>query len=143
MITQPYGANKSTYAQYGLVCGHEGIDFKAPTGSKIHACADGLVKAVYDVGSGGNYGNNIRITHEWPDGNVYETIYAHLQQPLVTLGQRVKRGEAIGLADSTGNSTGSHLHLTLKKRGATASGEACERSDIMNPHPYLDAFGVP
>jgi len=128
-ITQPFGVNPQNYAKYGLP-GHEGLDIQAPYGSNVYACADGLI---YFVGWGSAYGNQIRIDHE----NNFKTIYAHLLKPLVKVGNRVREGQLIGYADSTGNSTGSHLHLTLKKNGATAAKETAYPNDIVDPTPYL------
>jgi hypothetical protein len=62
-----------------------------------------------------------------------------LTQSLVTVGQAVVAGERIGLGDSTGNSSGSHLHLTLKKAGATAAGLTAYPKDIIDPAPFLVA----
>ena len=85
-------------------------------------------------GSGSHpYGIHVRLRHQ--DG--YRTIYAHLHRALVAVGQHVKAGEQIGLANSTGNSTGSHLHLTLKKEGASAAGMTNYPSDIIDPTPFL------
>jgi len=67
---------------------------------------------------------------------VYHTIYAHLAQTLVTAGQQVRAGDKIGLADNTGNSFGSHLHLTLKRDGAQTPGYT---AGIIDPWPYFQA----
>jgi hypothetical protein len=128
-ITQYFGANASKYAQYGLP-GHDGIDIKAPQGSKIFAVAPGRVKRVQPVPDGKGYGIHVRITHA--DG--YETIYAHLEKTLVRVGNRVQAGTLIGLADSTGYSTGSHLHLTLKRYGETYNNWPY---NITDPTPFL------
>lgn len=130
--TQEFGENPAIYRRWGLP-GHEGIDFRAPMNSKVFACADGEVYRVSDGSGGEAYGIHVRIRHD--DG--YRTVYAHLNQVLVHLGQTVKAGDVIGLADSTGNSTGSHLHLTLKKEGATAAGLTDYPYDIIDPTPYL------
>lgn len=61
--------------------------------------------------TGHNYGIHVRVQH----AAGYETIYAHLQTTLVKPGQPVTAGQVLGLADSTGNSRGNHLHLTLKR----------------------------
>jgi murein DD-endopeptidase MepM/ murein hydrolase activator NlpD len=111
-INQYFGANPQNYAQFGLP-GHEGIDIMAPTGSKVFSVAPGTVKMVQADPAGHNYGKHIRIEHA--DG--YETIYAHLQDVSVRAGQAVEAGSLLGTADNTGNSFGSHLHLTLKHRG--------------------------
>lgn len=138
-ITQVFGANPQVYNKFGLP-GHEGLDFVAPLGSEIYAVADGFVS---DIRLDGNsspmqlpYGNQVRVQHD--DG--YETIYAHLDQVVVVRGQVVRAGQLIALADDTGNSTGSHLHLTLKKKGATQAGQTSYPHDIVDPTPLLDPF---
>jgi murein DD-endopeptidase MepM/ murein hydrolase activator NlpD len=132
VITQGFGANPQNYARFGLP-GHEGIDMRAPHGSDIMACADGEVYRVHRVDDGHAYGIHVRIRH---DGG-YKTIYAHLERPLVHVGMQVKAGSLIGLANNTGNSRGSHLHLTLKKEGATEAGTTEHPYDIIDPTPFL------
>ncbi len=131
-VTQEFGANPDLYSRWGLP-GHEGLDIRAPMNSFVYACADGEVYRVHDGTGGEPYGIHVRIRHR--DG--YKTIYAHLNQAVVHSGQTVKAGDMIGLADSTGNSSGSHLHLTLKKDGATASGETNFPHDIIDPTPFM------
>lgn len=132
-IGQRFGANPQNYAKFGLP-GHEGIDLFAPLGSDIVACADGIVKlgamALLDYPQGPAYGNQVRITHA--DG--YETIYAHLNDIVVTVGQRVKSGDLLGHADNTGNSFGNHLHLTVKHIGSQTPGYPV---GIIDPEPLL------
>lgn len=132
VITQDFGVNAHIYRRWGLP-GHEGIDFRAPLNANVYACAAGRVYHVHDGSQGHAYGIHVRIQHE--EG--YRTVYAHLNRPLVHAGQDVKAGELIGLANSTGNSTGHHLHLTLKKEGATAAGQTPYPGDIIDPTPYL------
>lgn len=135
LITQRFGANPDIYRRWGLP-GHEGLDIRAPIGANIYACADGKVIRI-DTYAGDPrtqpYGNSVRLQHR--DG--YVTVYAHFQQIHVKLGDLVRAGQVLGLADSTGNSTGSHLHLTLKKQGATAGGQTIYPNDIIDPTPYL------
>lgn len=130
--TQGFGENPNLYRRWSLP-GHEGIDFKAPTNTKVYACADGEVYLIHDGSGNHPYGIHVRIVHQ----GGYRTIYGHLNQALVHTGQVVKAGEVIGLADSTGNSAGSHLHLTLKKDGATAAGLTPYPYDIIDPTPFL------
>ncbi len=132
IIVQPFGAHAEIYRRWGLP-GHDGVDIRAPFNSNVYACADGEVYLVHDGSGGHPYGIHVRIRHT----GGYKTIYAHLNQALAHMGQVVKAGEVIGLADSTGNSVGSHLHLTLKKEGATAAGETPYPADIIDPTPYL------
>ncbi|MCB8985505.1 MAG: peptidoglycan DD-metalloendopeptidase family protein [Ardenticatenaceae bacterium] len=128
-INQYFGANPQNYAQFGLP-GHEGIDIMAPTGTRVFAVAPGTVKMVHNSPDGHNYGRHLRIEHQ--DG--YETIYAHLAEIDVSLGQRVEAGSLIGRADNTGNSFGSHLHLTLKHNGETQDNWP---NNIIDPTPFL------
>ncbi len=128
-INQYFGANPQNYAQFGLP-GHEGVDIMAPIGSKVFAVAPGVVKMVQTNPQGHNYGKHVRIEHR--DG--YETIYAHLQDVGVRTGQSVEAGSYLGLADNTGNSFGSHLHLTLKHRGETQGNWP---NNIIDPMPFL------
>ena len=90
---------------------HEGIDFTAAVGTPIYATGDGVI-SVAEYNSGG-YGNKIIINH----GYSYETVYAHLSKIKVKVGQRVKRGEIIGLMGNTGKSTAPHLHYEVHKAG--------------------------
>jgi len=140
-ITQQFRERPEVYSKFGLP-GHEGIDFQAPNGSEIYAVAEGTVSEVRLDGNSDParkpYGNQVRVQHA--DG--YETIYAHLQQVTVTVGQAVKAGQLIGLADNTGNSAGAHLHFSLKKKGATAAKETDYPYDLIDPTPYLLPFGA-
>jgi hypothetical protein len=91
--------------------GHLGIDIAAGTGAPIYAADSGVV--VYAGGISGGYGNMIMIDH----GNGYHTLYAHLSSINVYCGQSVGQGSLIGLAGSTGNSTGPHLHFEIRQNG--------------------------
>lgn len=90
---------------------HYGLDFSAPTGTEIFATGDGVViksKRLYN-----GFGRHVIIKH----GFGYETLYAHMSETLVRKGQKVKRGEVIGLVGSTGTSSAPHLHYEVKKDG--------------------------
>ncbi len=132
-ITQKFGANPRIYRRWGLP-GHEGVDIRAYTNSNIYACADGTVYEIWPHAWGHPYGIHVRLQHV--DG--YRTIYAHLKKILVSVGETVKAGQLIAKSDSTGNSTGPHLHLTLKRDGATERGETTYPRDILDPTPFLD-----
>lgn len=85
---------------------HSGIDFRGKRGEKIYATADGIVQKAFE---NGGYGKYLRIGH----GNGYTTSFAHLQTFLVKKGDRIKRGQLIGLVGNTGRSTGPHLHYEI------------------------------
>lgn len=134
-ITQGFGANPQVYAAWGLP-GHEGIDYGCAVGTPVLAVAAGVVSEIrLDGGQPAAqfpYGNQIRI-----QSGEYTAVYAHLSEATVRLGQVVTAGMPIALSGNTGNSSGPHLHLTLKKAGATKRGETNYPSDIINPAPYL------
>lgn len=90
--------------------GYNGVDLAAALGTKIMAAAEGRVLISKAAGWNGGYGNYVVIEH--PNGT--QTLYAHLAQPLVVVGQRVSQGQTIGLMGSTGRSTGSHLHFEIR-----------------------------
>ena len=130
-VNQFFAENPDSYKGFGLP-GHEGLDLYAPDGANIYAVADG---EVYQAGFPKNhpYGRHIRIKHSI-GGSVVHTIYGHLSEILVGEGQQVAAGALIGKADNTGNSRGSHLHLTLKIEGKQTKGYP---AGIVDPWPYL------
>ena len=132
VVTQPFGANPQIYARYGLP-GHEGVDFRALPNTNVYAAAPGEVYEVHNPPGGHVYGIHVRLRH----GGGFKTAYAHLARPLVRVGETVGVGQLIGKADSTGASNASHLHLLLKKDGATARGETRFPRDIIDPTPFL------
>jgi hypothetical protein len=136
-ITQVYNNDPAYYGQWGLT-GHEGLDIQARLNSRIFACAPGVVELVRRESEGHPYGNAIYLRH---DGG-YRTTYAHLQEVHVASGDRVAGGQLLGLAGSTGNSRGAHLHLTLYKDGATARGETVQPRDIIDPTPFINALST-
>ena len=89
---------------------HPGIDFRAENGDKIKATGDAVVKK---VATDQDYGRHVILAH----GNGLETLYAHMQKPLVKEGETVKRGQAIGLVGNTGRRTGAHLHYGVLYKG--------------------------
>lgn len=86
---------------------HQGLDIATNRGEPVSASAAGVVeKAEWS----GDLGNMVQITH--PSG--YRTIYGHLEKVLVRPGQRVARGEHVGLVGATGRATGPHLHYEVR-----------------------------
>ena len=85
---------------------HAGIDFAAATGTPVSAAAGGIVRV---AGTATGYGNTVLLDH----GRGFETRYGHLHSIGVTTGQRVERGQAIGLSGNTGRSTAPHLHYEV------------------------------
>lgn len=89
---------------------HKGVDIVAPMGTPVRASADGLVTA---AGRMAGYGSMVHLAHGFGMG----TRYGHLSRVMVAPGQRVKRGDVIGLVGSTGRSTGPHLHYEVFRTG--------------------------
>lgn len=89
---------------------HQGIDIAAPSGTPIRAGAPGRV---IHRGPLGGYGNTVIIDH----GHGWATLYGHQSRTAVDENQFVDRSTIIGLVGSTGNSTGPHLHLELRREG--------------------------
>jgi murein DD-endopeptidase MepM/ murein hydrolase activator NlpD len=87
--------------------GRNAIDIANPCGTSIYAAAEGQVTRATTSGWHGGYGRYIKISH--PNGTA--TIYAHLWDVLVSLGQTVSKGQKIGTIGSTGLSTGCHIHF--------------------------------
>lgn len=108
VVTQGYGSTSDTGFKNPWYKFHNGIDFRAPTGTSILAAADGTITA---TGNNGKYayGKWVLIKHS----NGLSTLYGHLSQQLVSSGEFVKQGDVIGLSGSTGYSTGAHLHFTV------------------------------
>ncbi len=90
---------------------HKGIDFSAKKGTEIYASGDGKVEKVINKKTG--YGRHIIISH----GYGYKTLYAHLSEANVKKGDKVVKGEVIGLVGSTGTSTAPHLHYEVHYMG--------------------------
>jgi murein DD-endopeptidase MepM/ murein hydrolase activator NlpD len=86
---------------------HYGMDFTAPTGTEVYATGDGVIEFMESSKRG--YGNKIVLNH----GYGYKTLYAHLNQFNVKVGQKVKRGDVIGYVGNTGLSTAPHLHYEV------------------------------
>jgi len=86
---------------------HEGVDIANTVGTPIIAPADGIVTY---TGPLGGFGDVVSVDH----GHKISTFYAHLQQHKVSQGQRVRRGDVIGLVGTTGRVTGPHLHYEIQ-----------------------------
>jgi len=99
---------------------HTGVDIAAPFGTTVMAAADGVVVAVGHSRVG--YGNYVIVAH----GGGIMTLYAHLLETNVEIGNKVVRGQRVGLEGSTGWSTGPHVHFELRVNDG-----------VVDPMPYL------
>ena len=91
---------------------HTGIDFTAPTGTPIQATGDGVIERVENKRTG--YGKNVVINH----GYGYKTLYGHMSRIDVKKGQKVKKGQQIGLVGTSGTSTAPHCHYEVIYKGS-------------------------
>lgn len=92
---------------------HNGVDFGAPTGTKIIAIADGKVAQIQSIAQSGGYGNRVVTSHA---GGVQAT-YNHLSLVQCQVGQEIKQGQVLGEVGTTGRSTGPHLHFEIIDNG--------------------------
>jgi murein DD-endopeptidase MepM/ murein hydrolase activator NlpD len=89
---------------------HRGTDFHAPSGTPVEAANDGVVI----IAQGMFYeGNLVVIDH----GQQFSTLYMHLSKIEVKVGDRVHKGQRLGLSGATGRVTGPHLHLGVRWQG--------------------------
>lgn len=96
---------------HGVKKFHNGIDFTAPKGTNIISSGNGKVIRVESKKRG--YGKNIIVDH----GYGYTTLYGHLSQIDVKVGDKVTRGQVIGKVGTTGTSTAPHLHYEVRING--------------------------
>ena len=110
-----YGISGYTYG-CGDHTGYDGyaIDFGLGWQNQVAAVASGTAYTAWDAGG---YGNYVYINH----GGGYYTLYAHLYSFSISNGAHVSQGQVIGLSDSTGNSTGNHLHFSMRSGGLWAN----------------------
>lgn len=103
-ISSYFGGRPDPFS--GHAARHTGIDIAAPKGTPVTAVAEGMVTF---AGQRSGYGDVVEIDH----GNGYMTRYAHNSAILAHPGQRVRVGDVIAKAGSTGRSTGSHVHFEV------------------------------
>jgi biotin carboxyl carrier protein len=109
-VTSKFGPRISPFTE--KPAWHDGLDIGAARNAPVQAPAKGRVTATgYDP----KLGNIVRLNH----GYGIETLYGHLAKSLVKEGQRVNRGDVVGLVGSTGLATGPHLHYMVKAKGQT------------------------
>ena len=108
-VTSNYGTRNDPFT--GKPKKHRGIDFAGKIGTELMAVAPGRVVS---AGERVGYGTTVEIDH----GLGFTTLYAHLSQILVSRGDWVRPGTVVGLAGSSGRSTGPHLHYEIRYKGA-------------------------
>jgi len=109
-VTSGFGPRVSPFTE--KPAWHDGLDIGAAANAPVQAPAQGRVT---NVGFDPKLGNVVKLDH----GFGIETLYGHLAKALVKEGQRVKRGDVVGLVGSSGLATGPHLHYMVKVNGQT------------------------
>jgi len=124
-VSQYFGEHPEWYDRFEMA-GHNGLDYACPEGTPVLAAHGGVCTVNSDPEG---YGLFARVT-----GPDYVTIYAHLRAVRVVAGQPVARGEQIGESGNSGNSTGPHLHWSLKVGGMKNPAYR----DWIDPVPFRD-----
>ncbi len=91
---------------------HPGIDLAVPVGALVRAIGGGTVR---QTGEDPHYGRFVLIEH--PNG--YESMYGHLSRITTAIGRQIPAGEVIGRSGNTGRSSAPHLHLEIRREGAS------------------------
>jgi murein DD-endopeptidase MepM/ murein hydrolase activator NlpD len=117
VLTSPFGMRRNPFTKGADF--HAGLDLAAPPGTPVHATAAGVVAfaARYDLRQSvgwWRYGNLIILRH----GERFVSLYGHLQDIGVKVGQRVEQGQEIGTVGNSGWSTSPHLHYEIRRRVA-------------------------
>lgn len=118
VLTSPFGVRVDPFTR--RLAAHLGQDFQGSTGDPVMAAGEGRVT---HAGWRAGYGRVVMVDH----GYHLQSLYAHLSRIAVQEGQRVRRGERLGLMGSTGRSTGSHLHFEVRLNGSS-----------INPRPLME-----
>ena len=118
-LSSPFGLRSDPIL--GIGKSHTGMDFACPPGNPIYVTGDGTVVAVKH--DRGGYGNHVEVDH----GFGYVTRYAHMSRIDVEEGQKLSRGDCVGLSGKSGRITGPHLHY-----------EVIYRKEYVNPALYMD-----
>ncbi len=120
VLTSPFGYRTNPID--GQWKQHDGIDIMANEGTPIKAFAAGEVDF---IGRSPSYGLYVQVKHN----NGITSFYAHCSELLVKKGQQIALGETVALVGSTGDVTGAHLHLEMKKDGKR-----------IDPLPYVETI---
>ena len=118
-LSSPFGYRSDPILGYSKR--HTGMDFACPPGNPIYATGDGTVITVKQ--DRGGYGKHVEVDH----GFGYVTRYAHMSRMDVEVGQKVRRGDCLGLSGRNGRITGPHLHY-----------EVIYRKNYVNPALFMD-----
>lgn len=107
---------------------HRGLDIGMPAGTPVNSVCSGKVTS---AGYNGGYGNCVMVRYQHEDTDI-TVLYAHLSSISVRKGMNIKEGAVVGKVGSTGNSTGSHLHIEVMSGGYSS-----DITKLFYPRIYL------
>ena len=108
-ISENFGTRRTFNGKLASI--HRGLDYHALPGTPVMAANSGIVVLAHELFYEGNC---VIIDH----GQQFTTIYMHLSHLDVSEGQKVEKGEQIGLSGASGRATGPHLHVAARWQGA-------------------------
>lgn len=128
---QPFGEHRHLGADLNQ-------DGGTPVGAPVRAVADGCVVFAQDIWRG--WGNVVRVIHRTRDGQVVESLYAHLDRIDVQVGQWLRRGAPIGTVGTAHGAYVPHLHLELRTRVGLPQGHGYgEQDGYVDPMQFIAA----
>lgn len=142
-LAQTFGENRvPMYKEWGMK-GHNGEDWVCPNGEPIYHSGDWDGVAKTEVDRTGGIGVDVFSDHPQIGDNLIKLRYWHLKKVNVYDGQKVRFGQLIGWADTTGTATGPHLHFGLKlvdKNGVTLNQDNGYFGGVMMKPWFENAF---
>lgn len=130
-VTFSFGAQsdseeiKKKFTEWGIT-GHNGLDFGLTDGTEVFPCDNGKV---IQSGENGDFGNSITIEYSWG-----QSLYAHLKETKISVGDNAEVGKVIGLSGKTGAAFGEHLHFAIKPTNPDLNNGYL---GFIDPSPYL------
>lgn len=132
-ITFAFGAQsdseeiKKKFSEWGIT-GHNGLDFGLAEGTEVYPCDNGKI---IQSGENGDFGNSVTLEHSWGT-----SLYAHLKETKVNVGDNAEVNKVIGLSGKTGAAFGEHLHFAIKPNNPDLNNGYI---GFIDPSPYLSS----
>ena len=140
-MSSGFSSNRS-HPVFGYDAAHRGVDYSAPSGTKVRSVAGGMIEL---AGWQRGYGNVVEVRHDAR----HSTLYAHLQAfaPGMVKGARIGQGDLVGFVGATGWATGPHLHFEIKVHGTQVNPLTAELPGAeplaVSQRPALAAVAAP
>ncbi|OAB33858.1 M23 family metallopeptidase [Paenibacillus glacialis] len=137
-LTSPFGMRM--HPVYKVPKFHKGVDLvTTPSTGPLYAFVAGEVIHAKESAKGSGFGG-YGIVVAIKDEKGYLHCYAHLSAASIKVGDKVKRGQKVGLQGSTGVSTGAHLHYEIRKACSPSYGYTATESGVVEPTKYLQDY---